>query len=400
MPTLLEINVTCNQGSTGKIAEQVGLMMKKRGWSVHYAHGARRVLPSNLTTFPFSSVSSEIKHYLLSRVFDGDGLGSKNKTKKLIDYIRQIKPDIVHIHNIHGYYLNYPVLFEYLNSNNIQTVLTLHDCWTFTGHCTHFVTSGCEKWKSHCRDCPQSHWNPKKTFFDCSFRNFDLKRKYLTHGNITIVCVSNWIKSFLSDSILSKNRIMTIRNGIDLSVFHPTSVPKEIVHAPYKILGVANVWDKDKGFDDVLQLRKMLDLNNYSITLVGLTKRQLSSLPAGVEGITKTSNTEELVKLYSNSDVLINPTYADTYPTVNLEAIACGIPVITYKTGGSPESITDKTGIVVKCGDVVGLAEAVKQLRTNQIDSAECRDYAIRHFDKNICFEKYRSLFENIAFQM
>lgn len=400
MPTLLEINVTCNQGSTGKIAEQVGLIMKEKGWTVHYAHGARRVLPSDLTTFPFSSVLSEIKHYLLSRVFDGDGLGSKNKTNKLIDYIRKIKPDIVHLHNIHGYYLNYPALFEYLNANNIQTVITLHDCWTFTGHCTHFITSGCEKWKSHCRDCPQSHRNPKKTLFDRSSRNFDLKRKYLTSCNVTIVCVSDWIKSFLPESILSKNRIITIRNGIDLSVFHPTSTSKSITSRPYKILGVANVWDIDKGFDDILQLRKLLDLNNYNITLVGLTERQLSILPTGVDGITRTSDTAELVKLYCDSDVLINPTYADTYPTVNLESIACGTPVITYKTGGSPESITDKTGIVVERGDVVGLADAIKSLCSKQFDRADCCAYATIHFDKNNCFQKYCSLFESLTPQM
>ena len=393
MPTLLIINITCNQGSTGKIAEHVGIMMQNKGWDVYYAHGARRVNPSQLKTIPFSSVSAEYMHALRSRLFDEDGLGSEKETRFLVEQIKIIKPDIIHIHNIHGYYLNYKILFEYLNKTNIQIVKTLHDCWDFTGHCPHFVTANCEKWKSECFDCPLS----KKLYplIDRSTRNYRLKKKYIVgNHNLHLVPVSHWLEGLLRQSMYKGKDIRVIQNGIDLSVFKPFDTKNG---GKFKILGVANVWNENKGYPDVLLLRKKLDLDLFDITLVGLSQKQIKELPKGINGISSTSNQEELAELYSQSDVLINPTYADTFPTVNLEALACGIPVITYKTGGSPESLSEDTGVVVRQGDVDGLAKAIVGLKNNSFSKSDCRRRAIDFFDKDICFNKYKELFEELT---
>lgn len=393
MPTLLEINVTCNQGSTGRIAENVGLMMKQHGWNSYYAHGARRVGDSKLNTIPFSSIKAEYFHAINGLLLDGDGLGSKKQTRNLIKKISEISPDIVHIHNIHGFYLNYPILFEYLANMKIPIVLTLHDCWNFTGHCTHFLTSQCDKWQYGCKNCPQHCKKPNRSVIDKSSANYILKRRYFTSSNIIIVAVSDWLNGILDSSFLANNRRMVIHNGINLSVFKPLD---RTDRHKLKILGVANVWDKNKGFYDILELRKMLPLEKFDITLVGLSRKQISSLPIGIEGIPNSSNLTELARLYSESDVLVNPTYADTFPTVNLESIACGTPVVTYRTGGSPESVTTSTGVVVDCGDLKALSEELLCFNSKNFNRMRCREYAEKHFDKEKCFFKYCQLFKAI----
>lgn len=394
MPTLLIINVTCNQGSTGKIAEQVGVMMKKRGWDVYYAHGARRVNSSQLKTIPFSSVRAEYIHALRSRIFDDDGLGSKRETKNLVEKIKVIKPDIIHIHNIHGYYINYKILFEYLNSTNIQVVMTLHDCWSFTGHCPHFVTANCEKWKIGCHHCPLKDSDYKKSLIDRSRRNFKLKKQYIAeNSNLHLIPVSYWLGDLVKQSIYQDKDIDVIQNGIDLSVFRPLS-PN--VNKKYSIIGVSNVWHDSKGFSDILSLRQLLDKDSYEITLVGVSQRQKDDLPDGIIGILSTANQEELAALYSKSDVLINPTYADTFPTVNLEALACGTPVISYRTGGSPEAVDETTGVVVEQGDINALADAIRSMKKHSLSSDDCRKRAEDCFDKDKSFEKYIELYEGL----
>lgn len=393
MPKLLIVNITCNQGSTGKISEQVGVMMKERGWDVYYAHGDRRVNPSKLKTIPFSSVKGEYLHALKSLLLDDDGLGSTQATRQLVERIKEIRPDVIQLHNLHGYYLNYKVLFEYLNTTNIPVVMTLHDCWSFTGHCVHFVTAGCDKWKIGCSKCPMYNQAPKKSLIDRSARNYQLKKDLIaSYEHLTIVPVSEWLGGLVKQSIYKEHPIQVIQNGIDLSVF----MPQKKEEGKFRILGVANPWSKDKGLYDVYKLRKMLSESEFEITLVGLSEKQLKILPKGINGIMRTSNQQELAELYAKSTVLINPTYADTFPTTNLEALACGTPVITYKTGGSPESLDEATGVVVKQGDIHGLADAIKQMRKHPIPSDTCRSRAEQLFDKNQRFLDYVRLYESL----
>lgn len=397
MPKLLIISVTCNQGSTGKIAEQIGLIMEDKGWDVYYAHGARRVNPSKLKTIPFSSVKAEYIHALKAFLCNADGLGSTKETEYLIKKIRDIQPDVIHIHNIHGYYLNYKLLFEYLNSTNIPIVVTLHDCWDFTGHCAHFESVKCLKWKSGCYDCPLI-WFSNMSLIDRSRYNYELKKSLFTNNkNLLIVPVSNWLGDLVKQSFLKDKNIKVIHNGIDLTLFKP--YPRHDLNK-FQILGVSNVWDKSKGLPDIYRLRELLPIEDFEFVLVGLSEKQIKQLPLGIIGIRNTANQQELAKIYSDADVLINPTYADTYPTVNLESIACGTPVITYNTGGSSESLSEFTGIVVEQGCISSMYEAIKCIKNNtnksKYSTEVCRKYAENNFDKNTCFRKYCELFSSV----
>ncbi len=392
-PTLLQINICLNL-STGNIAQAIGEHAMRLGWESYIAYSRRcGYYPSKSHVFSIGSFIDPYVHYLENRLFDREGLGSRYSTRKLINVLREINPDIIQLHNIHDHYLNYKILFEYLNQTNIKVVWTLHDCWPFTGHCMHFVTKNCTRWISGCNNCPMQGEYPKSVY-DRSSRNWALKKSLFTAcNNLTIVACSDWMGDFVKDSFLKDKPITVIKNGVDLNTFRPQT--KHRVRN-YKVLAVSGVWHKAKGELDIYKLRELLSLNDYEIIMVGLDSKQISKLPNGIIGIEKTHNVSELVKLYSDADVLINPTYADTFPTVNLESLACGTPVITYKTGGSPEAVDDKTGVVVNQGDVESLADAIISLRSNPLSASDCRSRAEDLFDKEKCFGKYIDLYKNI----
>lgn len=407
MPTLLQINITANWGSTGKIAESIGLAAMKQGWESYIAYG-RWCNPSQSHLIKVGNKLDMYMHYGEQRIRDNEGLCSRGATRRLITQIMEIKPDVVQLHNIHDHYLNYRLLFEYLNQTDIKVVWTFHDCWAFTGHCFHFVlrqaqdkpTSNCDRWKTGCHDCPLKDSYPK-TFLDRSKEHWRLKKE-LFGGckNLTIVPVSDWMGAFVRESFLKDKRIQVIHNGVDLKTFRPVKKVENVKEGKesgkFRILAVSSVWYPDKGELDVYKLRTMLSEEDYEITMVGLSAEQAKNLPAGIVGIQRTQNVQELVQLYSDANVLINPTYADTFPTVNLEALACGTPVITYKTGGSPEAIDSKTGVVVKQGDVVSLANTIMYIKANPFLSKACRIRAEECFDKDKCFEKYVRLYEEV----
>ena len=396
MPTLLQINVTANWGSTGKIAEQIGLCAMKHGWESYIAYG-RWCNPSNSHLIKVGNKLDMYMHYAEQRIRDNEGLCSRGATKRLIKIISEIRPDVVQLHNIHDHYLNYRLLFEYLNKTEIKVVWTLHDCWAFTGHCFHFVTKNCDKWKNGCFECPLKNEYPR-TFLDRSKEHWLLKKELLTRcKNLTIVPVSDWLANFVKESFLKEKRINVIKNGVDLNIFKPsTSLNISKTNSKFKILAVSSVWNPDKGELDIYKLREMLSEDKFEITMVGLSVNQYKKIPKGIIGIQRTQNLQELVKLYSDANVLINPTYADTFPNVNLEALACGTPVITYRTGGSPEAIDEKTGVVIEQGDVNGLVEAIYRMKEKTLSSADCRKRAEECFDKDKCFEKYVELYEKL----
>lgn len=390
---LLQINVTANWGSTGKIAEQIGQCATAHRWESYIAYG-RWYNPSQSHLIKIGNKLNMYQHYAEQRIFDNEGLCSRRATKEFIKRIDEIKPNVIQLHNIHDHYLNYRLLFEYLNKTDIKVVWTFHDCWAFTGHCFHFITKGCERWKSGCFDCLLQHEYPK-TLFDRSRKNYTMKKNLFgANNNLTIIACSEWIANFVRQSFLKDKPIYVINNGVDLNVFKD-SESLDTNKKSFHVLAVSNVWNKDKGFDDILKLREILS-NEYEITIVGVTKQQLNSLPQGIVGIERTQNVQELVALYSKSDVFINPTYADNFPTVNLEALACGTPVITYRTGGSPEAIDEKTGVVVEQGDLNGLAVAIQKMKENPLSSADCRKRAEDYFEKDKCFEKYIELYNSL----
>ena len=349
MKKLLQINITANWGSHGKIAEGIGQAAIKQGWQSYIAYG-RWTNPSTSNLFHVGNSWDEMRHGIASRLLDNHGLMSQKATKSLLQFVRNVNPDIVHLHNIHGYYLNYPLLFQYLCQHDIPVVWTLHDCWSFTGHCAHYEFIGCEKWKTHCAECPQKGAYPKSLLLDRSYRNFEQKKEvFLSLNRLTLVPVSRWLQRQLQQSFFKHTPTRLIYNGIDTNVFSKqteVSWIKEKYGIPAHcaiVLGVASNWYR-KGLPDFLQLASLLP-PSIRIVLVGLTKQEQNlAARAGIVGISRTDNLHELCSLYSVASVYFNPTWEDTFPTTNLEAMACGTPVVTYNTGGSPETVTAGTG--------------------------------------------------------
>ncbi len=332
------------------------------------------------------------KNAIVSRLFDCEGFTAKRATKALIKQIEEYNPDIIHLHNLHGYYLNIEILFEYLKKADKPVVWTLHDCWAFTGHCSHFDYIGCNKWKEGgCFDCPQSKEYPSSCGKDRSKKNF-LKKKDAFTGvkNLTIITPSQWLADLVKQSFLSEYPVCVIPNGIDLDVFKPTqSNFRERYQLQNKkvVLGVAQNWGVRKGLNDFIKLSTLLP-ESYQIVLVGLTEKQIKEIPKNILALPRTNNAQELVEIYTAADVFVNPTYEDNFPTVNLEAQACGTPVITYNTGGSGESIPVEN--VVKQGNIEGIIMRLGELK----DSAEDCITRVRNYDKAKKYNEYIEIYK------
>lgn len=400
MRKLVQINVASNKGSTGKIAENIGLTAMTAGWETFMVHSARYEGRTKLNDISRSNLFVEYYHYVISFLFDAHGRASNMSTKSVLRQIRRIKPDIVHLHNIHGYYLNYKLLFSELKKLNIPVVWTLHDCWSFTGHCVYFDRVGCEKWKTKCQECPQPDSYPR-ALFDFSKRNFNAKISCYTElKHLTLVPVSQWLSGLVDKSILSRYPQRVIYNGIDLDVFKPVESNLRFdLHLLNKkiVLGVADGFGVRKGLNDFIRLSELFD-DNYQIILIGVTEFDKTKIPDNIISICRTSDQAELAKYYSMADVYVNPTYEDNFPTTNIEALACGTPIITYNTGGSPEAVDEYTGIVVNRGDIPALYKSVINLC--QMDRStlrlDCRNRAINHYDKDLRFQEYLELYNEL----
>lgn len=396
MPTLLQINVTANWGSTGKIAEQIGLCAQKHGWKSYIAYG-RMMNPSKNELIKIGYAFDVYEHYAESRLLDNEGVASRRATRRLLERMDEIKPDVVHLHNIHDHFLNYPMLFRYLAEKKIPVVWTQHDQWATTGHCCYNLV-GCERWKNECHDCPLSKWYS----LDRSRRNFRLKKQLCAViPSLTIVPVSEWLGDNIRQSHLKNRDIQVIHNGIDIKTFSPQPTN---AHERYGIdkqkkivLGVAAVWDTRKGLNDFYEIAKRLPADDYAIVIVGQRTEDIMSLENACQMVfvDRTQNALELAQLYSSASVFVNPTYQDNYPTTNLEAIACGSPVITYRTGGSPEAVDNNTGVVVEQGDINGLISAIERLSNWDYKDA-CRKRAEAEFDNSKCFNPYIVLYNKL----
>lgn len=346
MKKLVEINVVCN-GSTGKIMCDIAKEANNNNIETYCFYG-RGNPNKNVNCIKIGNTFSVYFHALIARL-GFNGRGSYFSTKKLVKQIKKINPDIIHLHNIHGYYINLKVLFKYLkNEYNGKIIWTLHDCWAFTGHCSYFTLAKCNKWKKHCCNCPQLKSYPK-TIFDTTKKEYNFKKKlFLGLNNVTLVTPSVWLKKLVQESFLKNYNVEVINNGIDLNLFKP--IYDKQIYKKYNIpknkkilLGVANIWEERKGLKDIYKLADMIS-SEYQIVIVGnLLKNEKKS---NIIYIDRTDNSEELVKLYTIAYYVLNFTYEDNYPTINLESIACHTPVITYNTGGCAEQLTKDSGVI------------------------------------------------------
>ncbi len=362
---IMQINSVCGVGSTGRIATDIHAALQEKGIqsNILYGRGEARACDNAIK---ISDRLDFYSHVLQTRLFDNHGLCSTKSTQLAIKKIDLLQPDIVHLHNIHGYYLNVELLFNYFKQHpRIKVIWTLHDCWPFTGHCAHFDFSGCEKWKIQCFSCPQKNTYPASNLRDNSKNNYQRKKAAFTGvKDLTIITPSCWLADLVRQSYLKDYPVQVVSNGIDLTVFRPRVSEfrkKHQVVDKFLIMGAASVWSPRKGFDDFISLAKILP-DNYHLVMVGLPQEKIKTLPSNIIGIHRTDNPIELAEIYSAVDVFFNPTYEDNYPTVNLEAIACGTPVITYNTGGSPESVSNEHGFVLDKGDIAAVVAVVKNL--------------------------------------
>jgi putative colanic acid biosynthesis glycosyltransferase len=393
---VLQINSVCGIRSTGRICTDIADILTENGHQCKIAYG-RETVPKKYQKYAVR-IGSDFNvniHALKARLFDVSGFGSRHTTEKFIERVKAYDPDLIHLHNIHGYYINIEVLFNYLETCGKKVIWTLHDCWAFTGHCPYFTAIKCNKWKIGCFHCPQKTRYPESYLCDNSKRNWNQKMKLFTSvSNMTIVTPSNWLAGLVKDSFLNKYSVKVIYNGIDTNIFKPIiSNFREKYNLKNKktILGVASVWDKRKGIDDFIKLSGMLD-DSCIIVLVGFNKKQLKSLPCNIIGIARTNNTNELAAIYTAADMFVNPTYEDNFPTTNLEAIACGTPVITYNTGGSPEAlVSPEFGQVVEQGNIEALANAICRFPMDL--SSQFLAKAAENFDKKARYQEYLELY-------
>jgi putative colanic acid biosynthesis glycosyltransferase len=402
---VIQINTIVNSGSTGRITEDIGKVLLANGHESYIAFG-RGNRPSKSLLIKIGSEWDVYWHGLQTIVFDRHAFASKAATQKLIREIDRLKPDVIGLHNLHGYYINIEILFTYLKTTQIPVVWTLFDCWAFTGHCTYFDDIHCTKWIKGCSECPKKKKYPSSFFKDNSKSNYlNKKSLYGDFKNLQLVVHSRWLQNLVQQSFLRKVSTHHIFSGIDLDIFRPSTGDSEIIEkyqlkSKRIILGVASTWDKRKGLDDFIQLNNYLSYRQ-TILLVGLNKQQLKLLPSSIIGIERTENVNELAALYSTADVFVNPTWQDNFPTTNLEALACGTAVITYNTGGSPEAIDEATGFVIEKGNVKGLADAVITVLENGKDHYRniCRQRAEQLFNKNDRYGDYLKLYELLLMQ-
>lgn len=358
------INSVCGIRSTGRICTDLALALEEMGHEVRIAYGREQVPdPHSRLAVQIGSERGVKLHGFKARVFDASGFGSRFATARFLDWVREYDPDVIHLHNVHGYYLHVGLLFDYLRTCGKRILWTLHDCWAFTGHAAYCEQANCEKWKTGCSHCPKD-WDYPKSLSDHARRNYARKKALFTGiPNLELVTPSQWLADLCAESFLKEYPVTVIHNGINTDIFRPsdgTALRASLgLTGKRVILGVAALWEKRKGLDDFVALSGMLS-EQERIVLVGLSERQIQGLPPAILGLPRTNSAQELAALYAMADVYANPTYEDNYPTTNLEAIACGTPVVTYATGGSPESAV-LYGASVPKGDLNALLDALRR---------------------------------------
>ena len=394
---VVQINTVCNT-STGRIMGDIQREAKKRGYETVSFVGRRKPF-MDLRCVKFGNAFSFGIHVVLNTLFDCQGYGSWLMTRQLIRKLREEKPDIIHLHNLHGYYLYLPLLFRYLREEYTGKVFwTFHDCWPFTGHCAYFTMAGCKKWEIGCHHCPNKKEYPISLLLDLSDLNYRAKKKmFCGMRNLTILVPSKWMEGLVKKSFFRGEKVLITSNGIDIDTFSyrvdGNVLKKYKIPEEKKILlGVASMWDKRKGMNDFLQLSKALK-EEYQIVLVGLSRKQILKLPDNIIGIKRTENIEELVTIYSRADIFINPSVEESFSLVTVEAFACGTPVIVLDTSAVRELVTDENGIVLSVHGVPEYLEAIDIIERRNFERKVVAKSAEK-YDNQRCIARIMEIYE------
>lgn len=376
---VLLINSVYGSGSTGRICAQLAAALTDAGHTCCAAYGRGKAAPVAGETLLRIGTDADVRaHGAATRLRDAHGLASSGATRKFLEAANCFDADVIHLHNIHGYYLNYEILFDYLRACGKPVLWTLHDCWAFTGHCAYFDAVHCDRWKSGCGECPQRGAYPASVLADGSRRNF--RRKSVAFQNVerlSIVTPSEWLANLTRASFLGDYQVHIIPNGVDSSIFYPqpddvvaASLPEGVVPGRY-LLGVANEWEPRKGLRDFIALADRLSGTGMRLVLVGLSEAQLRDLPPSVFGLRRTESPKALAALYSGCAAYLNLTYEENYPTTNLEAAACGADVITYASGGCAETLHARSA-AVPAGDLDAVERLVRALPLPVRENTPC----------------------------
>lgn len=395
---VLQINAVYETGSTGEIIKGINYCAHKQGIETYIACASYNNDDNNVVVIG-NAIDHKL-HALYSRVFCKQGYASKIATAKFLKKVGKINPDIIHLHNLHSNYINITMLFKYIKSHKIQTVITLHDCWYMTGKCCHFLDVGCEKWKTGCIGCPKLKGELPSIFIDNADKVLKDRKKYIgDNPYVHTVGCSEWVTGICKQSVISPTTFGTIHNGIDLDIFKPTKSSlrsKKGLEDKFVIMGMANKWLDPINADTYNYFTDNMSDNDV-LMLIGCKPEQIGNLPKNVIGIGFVSDRKELAEYYSAADAFVNTTKVDTFPTVNIEALACGTPVVTYNSGGSAEAVTDNTGFVVDFGDYKSLFNAVNIIKESNFEYAgKCVSYSKEHFNKNNCYIEYLDLYKKL----
>jgi len=403
MPTLLQINSNLNSGGAGRIVEQIGKGALASGWESYAAFG-RLNNPSELKAIRIGNFSSVLIHGFKTLILDQHGLGSSIATYLLIEKIKSIKPDVIHLHGLHGYYINVDILFSYLARTEIPVVWTMHDCWAITGHCTFFSDINCSKWEKECFECPKKRNYPSSLIVDRSKRNFQMKKLLFSSvKNLTVVSVSEWLNQIMQRSFLKNADFRVILNGVDIGCFRPESQSinnlrnKLGIGNKHMLLGVATSWGERKGWKDYMKLSEILP-DTCVIVMVGLSNRQIKMLPPEIIGIQRTESLQELRDYYTTADVILNLSYMESFGLTTVEGFACGTPSIVYNSTASPELMNNETGLIVEPGNISQLADAVNQIieKGKEYYKVNCRKRAETKFNKEDKIKEYQRLYSEL----
>ncbi len=392
---VLQINAVYGFKSTGVIVKDIENLLNDNGHTAFVAYQTAVNPPQN--SYKIGNKSDWKIHAILARVFGKQAYFSRIATKKLLKYIEKIRPDVVHLHNLHSNYINLNILCDYLAEKNIKTVYTLHDCWCFTGKCSHYVAVGCDKWQSSCGSCPQNKCEQPSLFFDATSKVLKDKTEHLNKiKDLTLVACSEWIKAEAEKSLLKPKNITVIYNGVDTGIFkpHKSSFKEQNGFSDeFVIMGMADKWCLE---ENKIAVQKIVESNKDSkIVIVGCNKaqKQMFDNYNNVLALEYVKDRKKLADIYSSCDVFVNLTHADTLPTVNMESISSGTPVITYDCCGSPELVDQDSGFVVKENDVDALLTTIAKLKEQplKIDISS----AHKKFDKNSCYNKYLEVYND-----
>lgn len=399
MKRLLQVNTTMGRTAPGLIADELDRLATAAGWDCHLAYGRPGPMADEFdpaSRHRLASTAEVAWHGAMTRLADRHGLHSAAATRRLCRLIDKLQPDVVHLHNIHGYYLHYPLLFSYLRERQQPVLWTLHDLWPLTGHCAFFATDRCEQLAQGCVGCPRKNVYPGSLLLSRAQANFRQKQAaFAGLHHLHLVAVSHYVADLIPDSILSQYPVTTIYNGVDIPADQPT--PTTTPGRPLA-LGVAYRWDERKGLADFHELRRRLP-DNWRIRLIGLTKPQIASLPQGIEGCERVDTLADLRRHYADATVLVSLSHGESLGMVSLEAQACGTPVVMYDAGGCSETIAPDTGLAVARGDVAAAARACQAIadRPTHFTPQACRANIATHFDRTANFTKYLTLYNTLT---